>query len=476
MTMTVDVVDTSELGDRSYVVHDDTTAIVIDPQRDIDRIEAILSDRDVRCAMVLETHVHNDYVTGGYLLARQTGAQYVLSGADTVSFDRTPAHDGNVMEAGQLKVTVIATPGHTDTHLAYHIEELGSENPGAVFTGGSLLFGSVGRTDLIDPARTEELTHAQYRSARRLSELLDADVQVYPTHGFGSFCSSGSATGGDASTIGRERTRNDALTTEDEKSFVAGLIANLTAYPAYYAHMATLNRQGPGPMDLSAPEQVDPEQLHQRITAGEWVVDLRERTAYTTAHVEGTVSIALGGQFATYLGWLLPWGDNLTLLGVSAEQITDAQRQLARIGIDHPDGAAVGDIGELSAGQPASYPRVTFAEAAHSLGLNNGHHHPPSEHHRHDSTGQVVLDVRRDDERAENHITGSAHQPLHSLLQHLNDLPAGRLWVHCASGFRSSIAASLLARAGRDVVLIDDDFDNAVEWGLTDATPAPAQH
>lgn len=477
MTITVDVVDTSELGDRSYVVRDDTTAIVIDPQRDIDRIETILNDRGVRCAMVLETHVHNDYVTGGYLLAQQTGAQYVLCGADTVSFDRTPAHDGDVLETGGLKVTVISTPGHTDTHLAYYIEEIGSENPGAIFTGGSLLFGSVGRTDLIDPARTEELTHAQYHSARRLSELLDADVQVYPTHGFGSFCSSGSATGGDASTIGMERTRNDALTTADEETFVANLIANLTAYPAYYAHMAPLNRQGPGPMDLSPPEQVDPEQLHKRITAGEWVVDLREHTAYSAAHIEGTVSIALGGQFATYLGWLLPWGENLTLLSETPQQITDAQRQLARIGIDRPDGAAVGGIDELTEGRPASYPRVTFAEAAHSLGLDHGPHHPHGEHHHHDSAGQVILDVRRDDERAQNHITGSTHFPLHSLLQHLDELPEGRLWVHCASGFRSSIAAGLLARAGRDVVYIDDDFDKAVEFGLTATTPAPAaQH
>lgn len=476
MAMTIDVVDTSELGDRSYVIRDGDVAIVVDPQRDIDRVEAILAESDVRCAMVLETHVHNDYVTGGYLLAQKAGAQYVLSGSDTVSFQRTAANDGDVLEVGGLKITVISTPGHTDTHLAYYIEEREAQTPGAIFTGGSLLFGSVGRTDLIDPARTEELTHAQYHSARRLSELLDADVQVYPTHGFGSFCSSGSATGGDTSTIGVERTRNDALTTEDEDTFVANLISNLTAYPAYYAHMAPLNRQGPGPMDLSAPEDVDPEQLHKRISAGEWVVDLRERTAYSAAHLEGTVSIALGGQFATYLGWLMPWGENLTLLGESAEQITDAQRQLARIGIDRPDGAAVGDINELSDGRPASYPRVTFAETAHSLGLDGAHRHPHGDHHHHDSTGQVILDVRRDDERAKGQITGSAHAPLHSLLQHLDELPEGRLWVHCASGFRASIAASLLARAGREVVYIDDGFDKATELGLTSPASEPTQH
>lgn len=464
--MTVDVVDTSELGDRSYVVHNGASAIVIDPQRDIDRIEEILAERGAICVAVLETHIHNDYVTGGYVLAQRTGAQYVLSGEDDVEFEHTPVHDADVLDIGALRITVVATPGHTETHLAYIVQEPDSSQSAAVFTGGSLLFGSVGRTDLIDPGRTEELTHAQYHSAHRLSNLLDADVQVYPTHGFGSFCSSGAATGGDASTIGLERTRNDALTTEDEQTFVTTLIANLTAYPAYYAHMAPLNRKGPGPIDLAPPEPVDAEQLHKRVTAGGWVVDLRERTAYAAAHVEGTISIALGAQFATYLGWLMPWGENLTLVGESANQITDAQRQLTRIGIDRPDGAAVGSIADLSDGDPASYPRVTFAETAHALGLdqhdgssNSGHHH----HH----DGQVILDVRRDDERSKGYVIGSEHVPLHFLLQRLEEIPAGRLWVHCASGSRSSIAASLLSRAGRDVMYIDDDYDNAVALGLT---------
>ena len=470
--MMVEVIDTSELGDRSYVVHDGSTAIVIDPQRDVDRIEAVLAAKALTCIAVLETHIHNDYLTGGYVLARRTGAAYVVSGADRVDFDRIPASDGTVMTFAALQVRVISTPGHTDTHLAFVVDEIGSDQPAVVFTGGSLLFGSVGRTDLIDPARTEQLTHAQYHSARRLSAILDADVQVFPTHGFGSFCSSGSATGGESSTIGLERTRNDALTTADEEVFVATLIANLTVYPAYYAHMAPLNRQGPAPMDLSAPQQVDPRQLQELVSAGAWVVDLRERTAYAASHLDGTISIALGAQFATYLGWLMPWGEQFTLLGESAEQIADAQRQLARIGIDRPHGAAMGDIEQLAGGNLAGYPRVSFADTAHALRLRHTHHqgHPHGHHHSVD-TGQVILDVRRDDERAGGFIPGSAHIPLHSLLARLDEVPTGRLWVHCASGFRASIAASLLARAGHDVIFIDDAYDAAVAMGLTAPVP-----
>lgn len=449
MSPTVEVIETSELGDRSYVAHDGEVAVVIDPQRDLDRVERVLADGALRCEVVLETHIHNDYVTGGLELARRTGARYVVAAADHVEFDRLPVQDGERLEAGKMRIQVIATPGHTDTHLAYRVED--GAGPAAVFTGGSLLFGSVGRTDLVDETRVEELTRAQYRSAHRLSELNHDGDWVFPTHGFGSFCSSGAATGGDTSTIEQERARNDALTERDEDAFVKRLVAGLTAYPSYYAHMGARNSQGPGPADLSAPQPVEPDELVTRIEAGEWVVDLRDRTAYAAAHVGGSIGIALGQQFSTYLGWLIPWGTPLTLIGESAQQVSDAQRQLVRIGIDRPAGAAVGTPDAIaSPDRVRSYPRVSFAELSDAVGRD----------------GVVVLDVRRDDERASGAIPGSAHIPMHSLLERLDEVPSGQLWVHCASGFRASVAASLLERGGYDVVLVDDEYPAAVESGL----------
>ena len=449
--MHVEVLRTDELGDRSYVAHDGSVAVVVDPQRDIDRVERYLTAAGVAASLILETHIHNDYVTGGYQLALRTGARYGVNVADPVAFGRLPLRDGQTLTAGRLRVEVMATPGHTDTHLAYVVTDASVPGePLAVFTGGSLLYGSVGRTDLVDAARTGELTRAQFRSAHRLAGALPDEARIYPTHGFGSFCSAGPATGGDTSTLGIERARNDALTAPSEQSFTDALIRNLTAYPAYYAHMAPRNLAGPQPADLSAPQAVDAAGLAKRIAAGEWVVDLRDRVLYAADHLAGSIGVALGTQFATYLGWLMPWDSPVTLIGGTPAQVAAAQRQLVRIGIDRPAGAATGDLDTLTAASldRRHYPRVTFAAL------------------RDAGPGDVVLDVRRDDERATGHIPGSDHVPLHQLLGRLADLPDGRLWVHCASGFRASIAASLLDRAGRDVILIDDHYTHAVELGL----------
>ena len=449
MSPYVEVIETPGLGDRSYVAHDGQDAVVVDPQRDIDRVEHVLGRRGLRCVLVVETHIHNDYVTGGLVLARRTGARYAVAAADDVAFERHAVADGDELSAGRLQIRVLSTPGHTDTHLSYVVSD--GDGAAAVFTGGSLLYGSVGRTDLVDPARTEELTRAQFRSARRLSECSDGADQVFPTHGFGSFCSSGSATGGAGSTIADERKRNDALTEPDESTFVARLMAGLTAYPSYYAHMGALNRRGPDPADLSPVAPVVPAELRTRIADGEWVVDLRDRTAYAAEHVGGSIGIALGDPFATYLGWVIPWGTPLTLVGESADQVADAQRQLVRIGIDRPAGSALGSPRELARpDELRGYPRVSFAELAAAR----------------DRPGVVVLDVRRDDERARGAIPGSTHVPMHALLDRLGALPPGQLWVHCATGFRASIAASLLDRDGFDVVLVDDDYDEAVTSGL----------
>lgn len=449
---TVITVETPELGDRSYLVHDGDVALAVDPQRDIDRMLHAAEAAGVQIVAVAETHMHNDYVTGGFALATQTGADYLVAGADDVAFERRPMADGDQVKVGRMVVQAMATPGHTPNHLSYVVLEDG--HPQAVFTGGSLLYGTVGRTDLIGSEVTEDLTRAQHRSAHRLVHELPADVAVYPTHGFGSFCSSASGSGQDSSTIGQEARSNLALTADDEDTFVKSLLAGLTAYPRYYAQMAAINRSGPGAAPSGLPDRVDAAVLRERIRAGEWAVDLRSRVSFAAAHLPGSLSIELSEPFATYLGWTIRWGTPLSLLGESEDQVAEARRQLTRIGIDDLAGAAVGPLEDLLDGGagPASYRVATFSDLAEA-----------------GRAGQqlLVLDVRRRDEWDAGHLREAMHIPFYDLEDRIGEVPdAPEVWVHCASGFRASVGSSLLDRAGRRAVLIDDDWDRASETGL----------
>ena len=442
--MEIITIETPSLGDRSYIIASGDEAAVVDPQRDIDRIEEALEARGLRLTHVFETHVHNDYVTGGVELARRTGASYVLAAEDEVLFERTAAHDGDEFTVGRVVVRAVRTPGHTHNHLSYVASEDGRAE--AVFTGGSMLFGTVGRTDLISADATEELSRAQFRSVRNLAAQLADEVGVHPTHGFGSFCSSTGSSGSDTSTIGEERHANLALTLDDEDAFVDRLIGGLTAYPRYYAHMAPINRAGPAPVELAPPAPVDANEIRHRVDAGGWVVDLRSRTAFAKGHLAGTVNVGISDQFATYLGWTMPWGAPVTLIGDTADEVAEAQRQMVRIGIDRPAGAATGALETWAVGaEVRHYPTATFADLADALARDR----------------VVVLDVRRDDEWAEGAVAGAVHIPLHDLEARLDEIPDGDVWVHCASGYRASIAASLLDRAGRRPVAIDDEWDAA---------------
>ncbi|SDL99985.1 MBL fold metallo-hydrolase [Arthrobacter sp. ok362] len=452
--MEVIAIETPQLGDRSYLVHDGSVALAIDPQRDTDRIEAAARDAGVAITHVAETHLHNDYITGGLILARAHGASYLVNAADPVAFERTPITDGETVRVGALTVKAVATPGHTHNHMSFIVDD-GEKQ--AVFSGGSLLYGSVGRTDLVAEADTIGLTHDQYASVRRLAAEAGHDAALFPTHGFGSFCSSGPASGARSSTIGEQLAANHALTDPDEDHFVRQLIANLTDHPSYYAHMSPANLRGPGPAELAVPESLDAAELTRRLDDGEWVVDLRRRVAFASSHLKGAVSFeyGTGTSFTTYVGWVLPWGEPLTLVG-SQEDLENAIRDLSRIGIDSPD-AAVGTEPHALAPRAglASYPRVGWD------GVLAGR-----------AVGDTVLDVRRADEFAAARVLGAVNVPIHELLLRLDEVPAGKLWVHCGSGYRAGVAASLLQRAGREVVHIDARFADAASAGIALDTTA----
>lgn len=441
MGITVLTVDTPSLGDRSYLVHDGEVGFVVDPQRDIDRVLALAERAGVRITHVLETHIHNDYVTGGFALAAATGAAYHVNADDPVRFERVPTRDGDEIRVGaSMVVRAVHTPGHTFTHLSYVLDG----EPPMVFSGGSLLYGSTGRPDLLGLDHARTLAGHQYRSARLLAALPDR-TQVMPTHGFGSFCSATATTeGATGSTIAQERRVNPALT-RSETEFVEEILAGLDAHPAYYVHMAPRNLAGPEQPDLRVPAPADKDELRRRLAAGEWLVDLRTRTAFAAGHVPGTINLGLDGQFATYLGWLIPWGTPLTLLGATADDVAEAQRELVRIGIDRPAAVATGGPHEWTDGPLGTTVRASFADLAQVR------------HHR----AVTVLDVRRIGEWRASHVADSVNIPLHELVDRIGEIPDGEVWVHCAAGYRASAAASLLAARGRVVVHVDDDFEPA---------------
>ncbi|MFJ3672684.1 rhodanese-like domain-containing protein [Streptomyces sp. NPDC090106] len=455
----VDTLDTEGLGNRSYLAGGARTAVVVDPPRDVDRVLTAAARRGVRIVAVAETHVHNDYVTGGPELARLTGARCLVPAAAGVAYPHVPVADGDVERIDEgLTLRAVATPGHTPHHTSYVLHETGRAV--AAFTGGSLLIGGVGRPDLVEPRLTEPLARAQHASAHRLAAELEDEVAVLPTHGFGSFCSSSVAAGGAPGTIGGERAANPVFA-QDVDAFVAELLAGLDDVPAYYAHMGPANAAGPAPLDLTPPRPADADEIARRLAAGEWVVDLRGRVAFAAGHVAGSLNFEADGQLATYLAWLIPWGRPVTLLAADPGELARAQRELVRVGIDRPAAAAVGTPEDWIArgSRPASFRRATFAGLAAAEGP------------------VVVLDVRRDGERAGGWIEGSVHVPVHELHRRLAEVPEGTVWVHCAGGMRAAIAASVLDAAGRTVVAVDDGFAGAAEAGLAmtgpDGLPVP---
>ena len=449
--LTIVPIETPTLGDRSYLVHDGEVAFVVDPQRDIDRVLALLDEHGVRLTHVFETHIHNDYVTGGFALAQRTGAQYLVNGEDDVSFNRTPVADGQVVEVGgRMRVTALATPGHTFTHLSYALTaDAEHGEPVGVFSGGSLLYGATGRPDLLGPEHTHDLVRHQHASAHRLAELLPDDAEVFPTHGFGSFCS---ATQSDAtsSTIGREKQANPVLT-QDEQTYVDELLAGLGAVAG------VLRPHGPGQRrrpvrarPLPARRSPTPPSCAaaSRPASGSSTCATAPRSPPATRPAPST-SASTAASRPTSAGWSpgaprSPCSARPPRTSPRPSASWSGSASTARPPTP-PASPRTGATGELR-----SFPTATFADLAQVR------------HHRE----VVVLDVRRADEHDAARIDGAVNIPLHELRDRLAEVPAGEVWVHCAGGYRASVAASMLDAAGRSLVAIDDSFDNAEQVGL----------
>jgi len=447
------------LGHLSTIIADESAglAAVVDPRRDVDIYLEAARSADLRITHVVETHLHNDYVSGGRELAALTGASHVIGAGADLAYDHRPIRDRESFDIGALRFTALETPGHTPEHVAYAVADTSrAQEPLLLFTGGSLLVGAVGRTDLLGEENALPFARAMFRSIREVILPHEDFVGVYPTHGAGSLCSTGIAST-PWSTVGFERRHNPMVQPSDVDRFARLLLRDQPAYPRYFARMRPTNQAGPRLLGghPSEPRPMAVKDVRSALKQDAVLVDLRSPAAHSMAHVPGSVSIPSGSSFGTWLGWVVEPDRPLVLMLDSPADWDDAARQAMRVGYETLLGHVRGGFASWTeSGAPVeSGGRLTVDQLASRL--DRGGPDAP-----------LVVDVRQVTEYASGHVPAALHIGAGSLQDRLEDLPRDRpIATICASGYRSSVAASLLRAAG---------FSD-VSW-VADGLPAWSAH
>jgi len=418
------------LGHSSYVVGlGDGTALVIDPARFPVRQRRIIAERGWRLAWTADTHSHADYISGSTELAAD-GVEFLASSGAGLAVAHRPVGPGEVVAlADGVDLRAIATPGHTPDHLAYLL--LVDGTPHALFSGGSLMVGAVGRTDLLGDEHREELARAMFRALRSEIFTLPDDLAVYPTHGAGSFCSapSGSAR---TTTIGTERATNPLLGIDDEDRFVATLLDGLGSFPTYFRQLPEINRRGPRIYpELPALPRLDLDTVRRHIAEGAALVDARPIDAFAAEHVPGSLSVQHRSVFASWFGWLVPLDRPVVFILDAATDRADLVRQCLAIGHDNLLGELDGGIDTwTTAGLPVDAIPLVTADAV------NG----------------TVLDIRQRNEWDAGHVPGAIHVELGDLAT--TDVPDAPMTLMCGHGERAMSGASILQAAGHGGVSV----------------------
>ena len=439
------------LGNSAYLVDlGDGRALAVDASRDLRALKAAAARRGLRVSFAADTHLHADFLSGALQLAHDDDATVLASAAGQRAFDHRGLGDGDEVDLGGLTLRALATPGHTDEHLSFLLLD-GSRELG-VFTGGSMIVDSAARTDLLGTDRAEELARAQYRSLHRLTELPDTTA-VWPTHGAGSFCSA--PPGAErTSTIGTQKRTNPLLAAPDEDTFVRQLPASLGSYPAYFDRLSEANRRGPVVLATSpALPGLTADQVRTLLADGGHVVDARPAADYAAGHIPGSLSIPLRGQFATWLGWLLPDTAPLAFVTNDDQDPSEVVWLSYKIGYERLAGRLSGGMASwTAAGNPQTTTEFVTAERA---------------------ANRPYVDVRQESEFAAGHVSGALGIELGTLPAHAADAPAGAV-VACGHGERAMTAASLLERAGRTGIAVLDggpsDYAAAHEQKLVQGT------
>ncbi|MEP7216189.1 MAG: MBL fold metallo-hydrolase [Anaerolineaceae bacterium] len=425
------------LGDASYLVIGEGATAVVDPQRDVRPFLEAARAHGASIDYVFETHVHNDYLSGGRELAA-IGARVVAPASSGLEFPHLPLGDGEEVQFGGVGLKAIAAPGHTYEHTAYIASDARGKVTGA-FTGGALLMAAAGRTDLLGPDHTAELTRLQWETAQRLRKLLPASTEILPTHGAGSFCSTTGSALERRGPLSIEFERNPALSTPTLEAFRAIQLASAAPIPGYYRYMSPINRKGPRVFgEPPVPALLSPDGVQSALSGGVNVVDVRTRQEFAAAHVNGSVEIEESGSLLAYAGWLIPFNAPIVLVTYDRTQAERVAVDLFRIGYEDVRGFLPWADWIASARPTATTPVVDAAQARTML-----------------EAGAQVIDVRFAYEQDELPLAGSVRRPIDEMSDWAPRL-AGPALLVCASGQRATMAASLLQLAGHDVVALMD--------------------
>ncbi len=430
------------LAQYSYIVgsRDGAEVAIVDPRRDIDVYLDWSRQHGARIGVVLETHIHADFASGARALAARSGATLLVSAHDRgQTFEVTHPHrdiaHGERVSVGDIELEAVHTPGHTPEHLSFLIVERGQSAPAAMLSGDFLFVNSVGRPDLLGDEESAKLAGELYDSVQRLQSYPDA-LPIHPGHGAGSMCGSGMGQA-PTTTLGQERKRNpyleEGLTRE---AFVQRVLESAPPFPAYYRRMKRLNAEGPPLLDQRpGPRALDLDEFHRAVQAGHVVIDLRDQTTFGAGHVPQAFGIGSEKMLSMWAAWVVPYDTPLLLVG-DESAIEEATRALARVGLDEVQGFLRGGMATwLEAGLPVLHTAQVAPRDLH--------------HQLMTATRPQVLDVRTDAEWRSGHVPGALHIMGGYLNERLGEVPRDRpLVVMCGSGYRSTIAASVLERGG----------------------------
>lgn len=433
------------LAHYSYLLGSQGRAAVIDPERNADRYVECAEANGLEITHILETHIHADYASGATALAAATGAELWLSGHDEgeefqYAFPHREMRDGDEFALGQFRVVAMHTPGHTPEHLSFLVYEGARSGPPMwMFSGDFLFVGSLGRPDLLGEAAKHELARSLYRSVHERIARLPDGVEVYPAHGSGSLCGSGMAER-PQSTLGYERFSNPFMQKRAEGEFVQAILGSLPEFPEYYRHMKAINSEGPPVFEtLPGGGAMEPVRFRDELRrSAAVVIDLRRPEAFGGAHIPGAFNIGAGNTLAMWAAWVVPYDVPILLAGDEGVDIEEARRSLVRVGLDDIRGYLEGGMQAWieSGFDLAHVPQVSVRELAERIARSNGA--PP-----------FVLDVRSDAEWRSGYIEGATHIRGGDLPKRTGEIPRGvPVYVICGSGYRSSIATSVLERAG----------------------------